>query len=82
MLALVGASGSGKSTIALATMRLLPSHARVRGAIRFEERPLLGQKERERNVAWRSHQHGLIAVPGSAIAFTVRSAARQSRGFV
>ncbi|SAL80329.1 oligopeptide/dipeptide ABC transporter ATPase [Caballeronia arvi] len=47
IVALVGESGSGKSTIALATMGLLPGQARVQGAIRFEDKSLLGQSERE-----------------------------------
>jgi peptide/nickel transport system ATP-binding protein len=37
---LVGESGCGKTTLAMATMGLLPKTARVRGAMRFQERDL------------------------------------------
>ncbi len=45
-LGLVGESGCGKSTIALALMGLLPGTARVSGEIRFDGRDLLGEGER------------------------------------
>jgi peptide/nickel transport system ATP-binding protein len=45
--ALVGESGCGKSTTALAVLRLLPPQARLSGAVRFAGRDLLGLKERE-----------------------------------
>lgn len=45
--ALVGESGCGKSTTALAVLRLLPSSARLSGTVRFAGRDLLALKERE-----------------------------------
>ncbi|KQP50138.1 glutathione ABC transporter ATP-binding protein [Pseudorhodoferax sp. Leaf274] len=45
--ALVGESGCGKSTTALALMRLLPAHARLAGSVRFAGRELLALRERE-----------------------------------
>ncbi len=59
ILALVGESGSGKSTVALATMGLLPGRAQVQGAIRFEEKPLFTQSEREWS-ALRGNRIGMI----------------------
>ena len=41
VLALVGGSGSGKSSVALAITRLLPPTARVSGCVKFEQRRLL-----------------------------------------
>jgi len=45
-LALIGESGSGKSTIARAVLRLLPAEARATGRIAFEGRDVLGLPER------------------------------------
>ncbi len=45
-LALIGESGSGKSTIARAVLRLLPGGAQARGKIRFEGQELLALPER------------------------------------
>ena len=45
ILGIVGESGCGKSTLALAIMGLLGSRARVRGAIEFEGRDLVGLAE-------------------------------------
>ncbi|GJD49444.1 putative ABC transporter ATP-binding protein YejF [Methylobacterium crusticola] len=47
ILALVGESGCGKSTTALAILRLLSARARLSGSIAFEGRDLLTLKERE-----------------------------------
>jgi len=47
-LALVGESGCGKSTTALALMGLLPRHARVQGRVLFEGQNLLALSERRR----------------------------------
>ncbi len=47
-LALVGESGCGKSTTALALMGLLPRHARVDGRVLFEGQDLLALPERRR----------------------------------
>ncbi|QOT81173.1 ABC transporter ATP-binding protein [Cupriavidus basilensis] len=44
-LALVGESGCGKSTMALALMRLLPAHARLSGTVRFDGVDLLALRE-------------------------------------
>ncbi|MGW0122468.1 dipeptide ABC transporter ATP-binding protein [Streptomyces sp. NPDC003327] len=46
-LAVVGRSGSGKSVTAAAVIGLLPGTAEVRGAVRFDGRPLLGLSDRE-----------------------------------
>jgi peptide/nickel transport system ATP-binding protein len=45
--ALVGESGCGKSSTALALMRLLPPHARLAGQVRFGGRDLITLGERE-----------------------------------
>ncbi|MGO4155536.1 ABC transporter ATP-binding protein [Cupriavidus sp. YAF13] len=47
MLALVGESGCGKSTTALALMRLLPAHARLSGTVSFDGLDLLALREAE-----------------------------------
>lgn len=47
-LALVGESGCGKSTTALALLGLLPRHARATGRILFEGQDLLALPERQR----------------------------------
>lgn len=48
VLGVLGESGSGKSTIAKASMRLLPKHAEItEGGIEFEGRDLFHLKERE-----------------------------------
>ncbi len=46
-LAVVGESGSGKSVTAMATMRLLPSTARITGSVEFEGRDLLALSDRD-----------------------------------
>jgi oligopeptide transport system ATP-binding protein len=46
-LGIVGESGAGKSQAALAMLGLLAPNAAVTGSIRFEDRELLGQAERE-----------------------------------
>ena len=45
----VGESGAGKSQAFLATLGLLPAHARVRGSVRFEGAELLGLSPRALN---------------------------------
>ncbi|WP_405375541.1 MULTISPECIES: dipeptide ABC transporter ATP-binding protein [unclassified Microbacterium] len=45
-LGIVGESGSGKSVSSLAIMGLLPTNARVEGAIEFEGQSLLGMSDR------------------------------------
>ncbi|RXT45667.1 ABC transporter ATP-binding protein [Bradyrhizobium betae] len=45
-LALIGESGSGKSTIARAVLRLLPSGGRATGRVAFEGQDVLGMSER------------------------------------
>ncbi len=47
-LALVGESGCGKSTTALALLGLLPRHAKVQGRVLFEGQDLLALPERRR----------------------------------
>ncbi|CAB3840352.1 ABC transporter ATP-binding protein [Achromobacter animicus] len=47
-LALVGESGCGKSTTALALLGLLPRHAKVQGRVLFEGQDLLALSERRR----------------------------------
>ena len=47
-LALVGESGCGKSTTALALLGLLPRHAKVQGRVLFEGKDLLALPERRR----------------------------------
>ncbi|MGW1538737.1 dipeptide/oligopeptide/nickel ABC transporter permease/ATP-binding protein [Streptomyces sp. NPDC002309] len=48
VLGLVGESGCGKSLTALTVMGLQPKGARVRGEVRFNQRPLLGEPMRVR----------------------------------
>ena len=45
-MALVGASGSGKTSVLLAILRLLPRRAQVEGAIRLGDADLLGASDR------------------------------------
>jgi len=45
-LALIGESGSGKSTIARAVLRLLPSGGRATGRVAFDDQEVLGISER------------------------------------
>ena len=47
VLGVVGESGSGKSVSSLAIMGLLPVNAQVTGSVRFRERDLIGQSDRE-----------------------------------
>lgn len=56
VLGVVGESGSGKSVTALASMGLLPRHARVQGSIRVRGREVVGASEKQ-----------LMALRGSAI---------------
>ncbi len=58
-LALIGESGSGKSTIARAILRLLPSGATASGAVRFGGDNLLALPER-RFRALRGRQIGFV----------------------
>ncbi len=46
-LGILGESGCGKTTLALAILRLLPACARVKGAISYKARELVGLPERE-----------------------------------
>lgn len=47
IVALVGQSGSGKSVIAMSTLRLLPKNASVSGAIQFDGRDIVSQSPAE-----------------------------------
>ncbi len=58
-LALVGESGCGKSTTALALLGLLPRHARVSGRILFDGQDLLALTERQR-CALRGDRNAMI----------------------
>jgi peptide/nickel transport system ATP-binding protein len=58
-LGLVGASGSGKTMTARATVGLLPPGARVRGALRFDGHSLL-DLDREQLLRYRSGEVGVI----------------------
>ncbi|MGH7267214.1 MAG: ABC transporter ATP-binding protein [Candidatus Rokuibacteriota bacterium] len=61
---LVGESGCGKSTVAKALLRLLPSSARASGQIRLDGRDLLAVPEREmQRVRWKD----IAYVPQSAL---------------
>ena len=54
ILGLLGASGSGKSMTALAIMQLLPTHARLTGAVRLRGETLTGKSESQlRNIRGR-----------------------------
>jgi peptide/nickel transport system ATP-binding protein len=53
MLGMAGESGSGKTTVALSLLRLLPSNARVTGSVRFNGEDLFAANwERMRAVRW------------------------------
>ncbi|TNM61883.1 dipeptide ABC transporter ATP-binding protein [Aliirhizobium smilacinae] len=66
-LALIGESGSGKSTIARAVLRLLPNGARASGAVQFNEQNLLALPER-RFRPLRGRQIGFVPQdPGNAL---------------
>lgn len=66
-LALIGESGSGKSTIARAVLRLLPNGARASGAVQFDEQNLLALPER-RFRPLRGRQIGFVPQdPGNAL---------------
>lgn len=58
-LALVGESGCGKSVIAHAVMRLLPSEARVKGSVRFKGTELL-ELDEKRMSALRGNELAII----------------------
>lgn len=47
VVAIAGESGAGKTTIALALLRLLPPNTRMQGSIQFLGRELVGLHERE-----------------------------------
>ncbi|PQP83059.1 peptide ABC transporter ATP-binding protein [Paenibacillus sp. PCH8] len=47
IVAVVGASGSGKSVLAQAIMGILPSHARLEGRISYAEKPLTMERQLE-----------------------------------
>lgn len=49
-LALIGESGSGKTSLALAIMGLLPASSRVEGEVAYQEADLRKLSERERNL--------------------------------
>lgn len=66
-LALIGESGSGKSTIARAVLRLLPKGAAASGAVRFDGQNLLALPER-RFRPLRGRQIGFVPQdPGNAL---------------
>jgi peptide/nickel transport system ATP-binding protein len=53
MLGMAGESGSGKTTVAMSLLRLLPSNARVTGSVRFNGEDLFAANwERMRAVRW------------------------------
>ncbi len=65
---LVGESGCGKSTIALATMRYLPANGRVAaGEIRFEGRDLLGLSRRDLQCLRGDRMAMVYQDPGAAL---------------
>ena len=88
VLALIGASGSGKSVTAAALLGVLPdgAAARVTGSIRFAGEELCGRPERE----WRRHRGARIALvpqdlaaalnPLRRVGAQVAQAARLHRG--
>ncbi|NTJ44578.1 ABC transporter ATP-binding protein [Agrobacterium larrymoorei] len=66
-LALIGESGSGKSTIAKAVLRLLPSGATASGQVIFEKQEVLGLSER-RFRPYRGRNIGFVPQdPGNAL---------------
>jgi len=50
---LVGESGAGKSTVALAVLGLLPHGTRLRGSIRFDGTDLVSRPDALRRIRWR-----------------------------
>ncbi len=66
-LALIGESGSGKSTIARAVLRLLPSGGHATGRVEFEDQEILGLPER-RFRPFRGRAIGFVPQdPGNAL---------------
>ncbi len=58
---LVGETGSGKSTVAAAILRLLPDNARITtGSIRFDGNDLASFSDRELSRAWRWRELALV----------------------
>lgn len=74
--ALIGETGSGKSVLGMAVLRLLPRVAKVTGAIRFGGRDLLALSEREIN-SLRGGLIGLIPQNPDASLNPVLSVGRQ-----
>jgi oligopeptide/dipeptide ABC transporter ATP-binding protein len=86
VLGLLGESGSGKTTTALALARLLPPNARVRGSASFLGRELLSLNERElrkirgAEISWIFQEPGMALNPVIRVGDQIADVIRVHRG--
>ena len=67
ILGLVGASGAGKSMLAMSIMRLLPADARISGLVRLRGQPLTAMKESDLRQVRGQHMGMIFQEPMTAL---------------